>query len=392
MAALLAAFLLAAFLAAGADSHGIRATLPTALIIDTDMGGGGCRDVDDTIAVCLANALADNGEAQLLAVVHDTLPAQTAGVTSALLGYYGRDADVPIGAYKGTALTDHAALPYVAEVVRTFAPRIVNTSQVPDALEVYRAALASQPDASVAIASIGLLVNLARLLRSAPDRHSSLNGTDLVAAKVSRLVVMGGAYPGVQGSTSCECNFCAVYNGGGDHSAAAASAAFVVAHWPHSVPVIYSGLEVGLRVQTGGVLSRCAPASSPCRLALTSFAGGPGKGRFSWDPITTLVAVRGVEAVKGLGRCRGCDGTCRVDSVTGANWWQRGPPSNQTYLVLEEAGAVAEAIDELICQAPRGRGTGAEAGATPPGARGGIRGASRRQATENRIGGRIRSV
>jgi inosine-uridine nucleoside N-ribohydrolase len=340
--------------------------LPTALIIDTDMSGGGCRDVDDTLAVCLANALADSGEAELLAVVHDTLPAQTAGVTSALLGYYGRDADVPIGAYKGTAETDRTALPYVAEVVRTFSPRIVNTSQVPDAVEVYRAALASQPDASVAIASIGLLVNLARLLRSTPDRHSSLDGTDLVAAKVSRLVVMGGAYPGIQGGTDCECNFCAMYNGGGDHAAAAAATAFVVAGWPRSVPVIYSGLEVGLQVQTGGGLSRCAPASNPCRVALTSFMGGPGKGRYSWDPITTLVAVRGVEAAPGLRRCHGCDGANRVDPVTGANWWERGPPSNQTYLVLEDAKAVAQTIDELICRAPHRLGTGAVARVAGP--------------------------
>ena len=27
------------------------------LIIDTDMGGGGCRDVDDVAAVCMASAL-----------------------------------------------------------------------------------------------------------------------------------------------------------------------------------------------------------------------------------------------------------------------------------------------------------------------------------------------
>ena len=42
---------------------------PVRLVVDTDMGGGGCRDVDDVAAVCLANALADSGEAELLAVV-----------------------------------------------------------------------------------------------------------------------------------------------------------------------------------------------------------------------------------------------------------------------------------------------------------------------------------
>ena len=37
---------------------------PVKLIIDTDIGGGGCNDVDDVVAVCIANALADNGEAE----------------------------------------------------------------------------------------------------------------------------------------------------------------------------------------------------------------------------------------------------------------------------------------------------------------------------------------
>ena len=51
-----------------------RATAPppVGLIIDTDIGGGGCQDVDDVVAVCIANALADNGEAALLAVVQNT--------------------------------------------------------------------------------------------------------------------------------------------------------------------------------------------------------------------------------------------------------------------------------------------------------------------------------
>lgn len=35
---------------------------PQKLIIDTDIGGGGCNDVDDVVAVAVANALMDNGE------------------------------------------------------------------------------------------------------------------------------------------------------------------------------------------------------------------------------------------------------------------------------------------------------------------------------------------
>ena len=47
----------------------LAAAAPQKLIVDTDIGGGGCNDVDDVIAVSVAHALADNGEAELLAVV-----------------------------------------------------------------------------------------------------------------------------------------------------------------------------------------------------------------------------------------------------------------------------------------------------------------------------------
>jgi hypothetical protein len=41
----------------------------TKLIFDTDMGGGSCMDVDDVGTLCMLNAMADNGEVELLAVV-----------------------------------------------------------------------------------------------------------------------------------------------------------------------------------------------------------------------------------------------------------------------------------------------------------------------------------
>ena len=52
---------------------------PVKLIIDTDIGGGGCRDVDDVAAIGVGHALADRGEAELLAIVHNTSPLQCAG-------------------------------------------------------------------------------------------------------------------------------------------------------------------------------------------------------------------------------------------------------------------------------------------------------------------------
>ena len=56
------------------------------LIIDTDMG----VDVDDAGMLCAAHALQDNGEATILAVVHDLNIDTGVGAISAINNYYVR--------------------------------------------------------------------------------------------------------------------------------------------------------------------------------------------------------------------------------------------------------------------------------------------------------------
>ena len=107
--------LLVLFLGVGATRPGKNK--PVKLIIDTDIGGGGCNDVDDVVvclsslllvlhnnenlfsftvysvhciptihmhnkAVCMANALMDNGEAEILGIVQNTAPLECAGAIS----------------------------------------------------------------------------------------------------------------------------------------------------------------------------------------------------------------------------------------------------------------------------------------------------------------------
>jgi inosine-uridine nucleoside N-ribohydrolase len=137
---------------------------PVKLIIDTDIGGGGCNDVDDVVAVCIANALVDNGDAELIAIVQNTAPLECAGAISVLDHFYGRD-DIPIGAYNintpYATLQQQQPLPYVTDIVGTFDSPVKHSTQVDDAVVVYRRALAAQPDRSVAISSIGIHTNLA---------------------------------------------------------------------------------------------------------------------------------------------------------------------------------------------------------------------------------------
>lgn len=188
---------LLALLAAGwlATAAAAAAATATKLIIDTDIGGGGCNDVDDVVALCIANALDDLGEAELIAVVQNTAPLQCAGAISVLNHFYGRD-DMPLGAYNistaGASLIQQPPLPYVPSIVDTFDSPVKNSTQVPDAVATYRRALASSPNRSVAISSIGIHTNLAALLRSTGDEYSPLSGVELVAQKTFLLAVMGG--------------------------------------------------------------------------------------------------------------------------------------------------------------------------------------------------------
>jgi purine nucleosidase len=261
-------------LALAAHGPHTAAVEPVKLIVDTDIGGGGCNDVDDVVAVCISHALERRGEAKLLAIVQNTAPLQCAGAISVLNTWYRRE-DLPIGAYdiatSGATLELEAPLPYVVELADHWPSAVKNSTQVPDAVTVYRQALAVQPARSVAISSIGIHTNLAALLRSGPDAHSPLSGVELVRQKVKLLAVMGGKYGGQHGSHSGgpACNLC----GGGKnaHNARTASAAssFVAAHWPPESQIIWSGFEV-VR------LSPARARSYPVRATELLPAGRPG--------------------------------------------------------------------------------------------------------------------
>jgi len=339
---------------------------PVKLILDTDMGGGACRDVDDVVALCTLHAMMDNGEVELLAVLQDTLPPLCAGAISVINHWYGRDG-IPIGAYKGSGLTlaGNPPLTYIESLVRHFPSPIRNSSQVPDAVEVYRRVLAASPARSVTIASVGLQTNLELLLRSGPDAHSSLTGRELVAEKVLLLASMAGDYPRTvgenpQGTSWRECNACGCYNGADATSQATAAAAssYVAANTPPSVRTIYLGFSAGDIVRTGAVMQTCVAASSPnpCRHALLDFHAHAGwgwgtGGRSSYDPLTTLFAVRGLSVEgMGLGKCDDCDGINYIDPASGRNTWVAGPPSNQSYVVLKDRATAQAALDNLLCQ------------------------------------------
>lgn len=323
---------------------------PTQLIIDTDMSG----DCDDVGAVCIAHALMMRGEAKLLAVVHNTGLDTGVGAISAINTYYGQH--VPIGAYKGP-FNKGLRGSYVDDLARNFPTKIQHAGQAPDALTVYRQTLAAAADGSVWVSSIGFTTNLEALLKSGPDASSPLNGTKLVERKVKGLAWMGGRYPnshniaGHPQLPSPEHNFgmhCSNIPRCSNLSSApiGPSTAFVYKHWPATVPIVFLGWEIGQQIRTGGVMTNSTPATNPCRQAYIDH-GGLGADRQSWDPATTLFAVRGADKfyTQQAGR--------NVISQDGNNQWVNGTDSKRSYLIQKSSTeAVKRAINELLLVPP----------------------------------------
>ena len=332
--------------------HLAIATSTPQLIIDTDIGAF----VDDVGAICSANALQDLGEAEIIAVVHDTGFIKGVGGISALLGYYRR-ATVPLGAYKGIfgRAPTHGNFSqdtFLSDLIDHFSPPISNATQVPTALEIYRRALAQAPDGAVRIASIGMTTNLRDLLMSGPDEHSPLHGKELIARKVNTVAWMDGMY-----------NFgCAEHDikpGGGylgsDAGCRGSAAAAVAEIAPH-IQQLFVSPDVCRPILSGDALTRCSTAANPCRQAYVE-AVGEGRGFSSCDSMTVLAAVRGVEAAHLLK----IEPAAKLTIAEGGEetWMQTGgAPSNQSRLALRgdpnaSAISISRDLNDLLCRSPQ---------------------------------------
>jgi inosine-uridine nucleoside N-ribohydrolase len=306
-------------------SAAAQARDPVRLIIDTDI----FTNADDVGALAIANTLQDQGAVRLLGVIVSSPSRWGAGAVDAINTYYGHG-DVPVGALKPT---DDRVAPrnYAQPLAQQFPHDLADGTQAPEAVALYRTLLAAQPDRSVVVAAIGMETNLARLLDSPADATSPLTGAQLVAAKVAKLVMMGGRYP--QGSES---NF--------TRDPGAAERA--VNNWP--TPIVFSGYEIGAEIMTGSKLAD-TPATNPVRRAYEIFAGA-GVDRPSWDQSALYVAGKGIDGVFGLSAA----GRNTV-GPDGANTGKKTADGKQHYLVTSvPAGTVADKLQTSMTQAPRG--------------------------------------
>jgi len=245
---------------------------PVRILFDTDMA----NDCDDAGALAVLHALADLGEVEILAVVtnrKDPSNASAAAV-SAINHWYGRPG-IPIGTDKDGSKTPpkwNRPSSYAPALRDEFPNDARPDDEMPDALAIYREALASQPDGSVTICSVGALSNLEDLVRAEPD---------LVESKVAKLLVMGGGFPRTaRPETNIKLD--------------PAAAVTVANEWP--TPILWQGFEVGAAMSTGAELQD-TPPENPVRRAYELRPYHEYRaidyGKPNHDLATILLAVRG---------------------------------------------------------------------------------------------------
>lgn len=296
------------------------AQAPLPVILDADMDS----DVDDVGALAMLHAYERAGKARILGVIVTSDEAHSAVCTDAINTYYGRG-DIPIGVSQRDSLKSFSK--YTRRIAEEFPHSLTSPAAAEDGTALYRRLLANAADGSVVIITIGHLTSLSRLLDSAPDAISPLNGQELVKRKVKRWSCMGGQYP--QGK---EANF---------YRPDPASTVNSLAKW--TLPVTFAGWELGNQLVSGGASfqSRCSPASPIYRgyELYNNF-----KGRASWDQVSILEAVEGAAPYFTEQK----DGHCAV-APDGSNQWLSPANGTHGYLRLSQpAEKVVERIEALM--------------------------------------------
>jgi len=301
---------------------------PVNIILDTDMG----PDYDDVGAITILHALADNGEANILATIASNKYQGVAGVLNVFNTYFNRPG-LPVGVPKGKAISLSDWHHWTDTLLANYPHKIKINEQAWDAVKLYRKLLAGQPDHSVTIVTIGYLTNLADLLKTGPDRYSPLSGKALVRKKVKQLVCMGGKFP-----SGYEFNVMQDVQ----------ASQLVFSNWPTTV--IFSGFEIGQKIKAGLPLISNAdikndPTKDVFRISIP-MAKEDSSGRMSWDETAVLVAVRGYSDWYTIH-----PGKITV-AADGKNGWDNNG-AGQAYLVEKvDYHQVQDLINELIQHQP----------------------------------------
>ena len=168
------------------------------VIFDTDIG----NDIDDAEALALFHHYMDEGRVNLLGICLNKEGEKTARYVDIMNTFYGHTGIPMARARNNGGDGAPAAERYTGQVcdmtaedgTPLFPTTGVDYESLPDGEILYRKLLASQPDKSVTVISVGFLTNLARLLDTPADEYSPLTGKELVEKKVKELSIMAGRF------------------------------------------------------------------------------------------------------------------------------------------------------------------------------------------------------
>jgi pyrimidine-specific ribonucleoside hydrolase len=277
------------------------------IIFDTDLG----PDYDDVGALAFLHAMADSGKVDILATVSSNKHDLVAPSINVINTYFGRG-ELPVGAPKTNGVNLGSSQHWADSIVDRYPHSIKSTSDVADAVEIYRKTLSAQPDKSVTIVTVGFLTNLNNLLKSEPDNFSNLTGKNLVIRKVKRLVSMAGRFPAGR-----EFN---IYM---DSSASK----YVYDNWPGEI--IFTGFEIGSEIHTGLKLINSDIKNSPVKDVFKisiPLSAEDKNGRMSWDETAVLIGVYGTERFFDTVRGK------IIVNPDGSNTWENSTDGKQVYV------------------------------------------------------------
>ena len=303
-------------------------TKPIPVIFDSDMG----PDYDDVGAITLLHAFADSGYINILGTVASTKYEGVAAVFNVLNTYFNRPG-LLIGVPKGKALELKDSQHWTDTLLLKYPHRIKKNAEVLSATEVYRKSLASQPDRSVTIITVGFLTNLADLLQSAPDKYSKLSGKELVRKKVKQLVCMAGSFPaGNEWNVRMD----------------ARSSEIVFDNW--ETPILFSGVEIGFTIKTGLPLIsnndiKNSPVKDVYRISIP-ISLQDSAGRMSWDQTAVLIAVKGYKPWWNIQT-----GKIKV-AEDGSNTWENGSFLHSFLIPSQSPAILRDLINKIMMHQP----------------------------------------
>ena len=322
------AFVSGSGLAASASRH--AATGPAKevprIIIDTDLS----KWWDDVTALGLANVLAQQGKVRILGIVSDVPNRVAVAAIDAIDTAYG-NGRIPVGAVAGS---DADTFPhgYTDELTARLPHSVDGSSEVPDAVALYRRLLAGQRDKSVTIVSLGGYTNLAGLLDSPRGQGSPLDGRALIAKKVKRLVIMDGFFPGGGPAFTNQ-----------QIDLAAANTVVAGTGWP--TPMAWVDGTVGIQTKVGSTLCTTTPADDPMRIAYESlFACGPPTDG-DWDAPALLYALGDHPATfSELGQ----GGAAVINPQGGLSWADASARPHDVFVHVVDQPTLNQRIDALL--------------------------------------------